>query len=100
VNQDEAVSLLNEWAKQPGADPRLLAAARGELLDIFERLVSDDMTAQAVGSLDGAESPSLMLVGATGIIDISVAGYPEEPVIGSSYYTSSYRQSVSLSRIS
>jgi len=40
------------------------------------------MTAQAVGSLDGAESPSLMLVGATGIIDISVAGSPEEPVIG------------------
>jgi hypothetical protein len=81
VNQDEAVGLLNEWAKQPGADPHLLAAARGELLDILDRLVSNDMTAQAVGSADGIEAPSLMLVGTTGILDVSVAGPPDEPVI-------------------
>lgn len=81
VNQDEAAGLLVAWAKQPGADPHLLAAARGELLDILDRLVSDDMMAQAVGSLDGTETPSLMLVGTTGILDISVAGTSEEPVI-------------------
>lgn len=75
------MGLLNEWAKQPGADPHLLAAARGELLDILDRLVSDDMTAQAVGSMDGTEAPSLMLVGTTGILDVSVAGPPDEPVI-------------------
>jgi hypothetical protein len=82
MHLDATGKLVFGWERLASDDDtrQLLAESREYVTKILIDLVSDDVAALPV-DIQGDSSPHLVLIAASGALDMSISGTPDEPVV-------------------